>query len=54
MPAGALGGGTDPGDDGAVLLVRPVREVEAEDVGAGGDERVEGAFGGTGGANGAQ
>ena len=32
----------------AVLLVRAVREIEAEDVGARGDERVERALGGTG------
>src|SRR4029079_16564367 len=35
-------------DDRAVLLVRAVREVEAEDVGAGGDERIERALGSAG------
>ena len=48
VPAGPGRGVADAGDDGAVLLVRAVREIEAEDVGARGDERVERALGGTG------
>ena len=52
VPPRPRGRGADAGDDGAVLRVGAVREVQPEDVRAGGDEGVERAFGGAGRAHG--